>query len=410
MRTQLERIQQDIETLATFNASPGNGITRHSFTEEDKQARAYIKEELAKLGATIWEDGYSNLFGRFEGENPDAPPVMIGSHFDSVTNGGQFDGPAGLVSALETVRVIKENNLKHYHPIEVVAMNDEEGVRFGSGVSNSRAIAGVMQEEELDSFKDKEGITLRQAIAGMGITPDLSKTRRAKGSIKAFVELHIEQGPVLENGGYDVGLVEVIVGLDRYEVTVHGKAGHAGTTPMLNRQDAMVAAAEYTLAVNKAAIAAGNGTVGTVGQIKLFPNASNVIPQTAVLSVDVRSTKEQYLKFVEQQLTAEIARIEAAHNVKIDAVKKLYVSPVDMNPETIKEMERICDGLGYRYVKMNSGAGHDAMIMAQITSSNLIFVPSKNGLSHHPDEWTDYAQLQKGAELMLETTLKLAAK
>lgn len=410
MKTNLERIKKNIETLATFNATPGNGVTRHSFTNEDKQARAYIKEALAQLGLKIWEDGYSNLFGRLEGENPDAPAIMIGSHYDSVTNGGQFDGPAGLVAALETLCVIKENNIALYHPIELVAMNDEEGVRFGTGVSNSRAMAGVMRDEELDTVKDKDGVSLREAITSLGITPDLNSARRKKGSLKAFVELHIEQGPILENGGSDVGLVETIVGLDRYEVTIHGKAGHAGTTPMDSRNDAMVAAAEYTLAVNKAVKEVGHGTVGTVGQIKLFPNASNVIPQQAVLSVDVRSTKEPYLTAVEQKLKTAIAQIEAAHTVKIDAVKKLYVPPVDMSPETISAMENICDALGYRHVKMNSGAGHDAMIMAQITAANLIFVPSKNGLSHHPDEWTDYEQLQKGVELMLETVLKLAGK
>lgn len=410
MKTNLERIKKNIETLATFNATPGNGVTRHSFTNEDKQARAYIKEALAQLELKIWEDGYSNLFGRLEGENPDAPVIMIGSHFDSVTNGGQFDGPAGLVAALETLRVIKENNIVPYHPIELVAMNDEEGVRFGTGVSNSRAMAGVMRDEELDTVKDRDGVSLREAIASLGITPDLSNARRAKGSLKAFVELHIELGPILENSGNDIGLVETVVGLDRYEVTITGKAGHAGTTPMDSRNDAMVAAAEYTLAVNKAVKDVGHGTVGTVGQIKLFPNASNVIPQQAILSVDVRSTKEPYMKAVEDQLKAAIAQIEAAHTVKIDAVKKLYVPPVDMAPETLALMEHICDALGYRYLKMNSGAGHDAMIMAQITSSNLIFVPSKDGLGHHPDEWTDYEQLQKGVELMLETVLKLAGK
>lgn len=410
MKTNLDRIRKNIETLATFNATPGKGVTRHSFTNEDKQARAYIKEELAKLGAKVWEDGYSSLFGRLEGENPDAPPIMIGSHYDSVTSGGQFDGQAGLVAALETLRVIKDNNIAHYHPIELVAMNDEEGVRFGTGMSNSRAMAGILREEEMDAVKDKNGISLREAIASLGISPDLKKAKREKGSLKAFVELHIEQGPILENCGKDIGLVETIVGLDRYEVTIHGKAGHAGTTPMDSRQDAMVAAAEYTLAVNKAAKEVGHGTVGTIGEIKLFPNASNVIPQQAVLSVDIRSTKEQYIKAVEEKLYAEIARIEAAYNVRVDVVQKMYVSPVDMSPETIHTMESICDELGYSYMRMNSGAGHDAMNMTKITSSNLVFVPSKNGLSHHPDEWTEYEQLQKGVELLLQTVLKLANK
>ena len=408
MNTNIDRVIKDLETLATFNETPGNGVTRHCFTKEDRQAREYIKNELSKLDVKIWEDGYSNLFGRLDGRNPDAPAIIIGSHFDSVTNGGPFDGPAGLVSALETIRVIKEKGIEHTYPIEFVAMNDEEGVRFGTGLSNSRALTGVMKEEELDNVKDKNGITLRQAMIDFGITPDLENARRDEDSIKSFIELHIEQGPILEEEKKDVGLVEVIVGLNRYDVSFRGKAGHAGTTPMDRRRDAMVAAAEFVLAVNSAAKEIGGGTVGTVGQMSLSPNASNVIPGLVTLAVDTRSTSEERLAALAEKLDESIDSIKDKYNVEVESVRNLYVSPVKMSEENLQIMEKVCKDLGFDSIRMNSGAGHDAMIMAGIAPSSLIFVPSKNGLSHHPDEWTDYNQLHKGIELMLHTVIELS--
>lgn len=403
----LNRVIKDIETLASFNATPENGVTRLSFTKEDKMAREYIREQMKSAGLKVWEDGYSNLFGRREGKDPDAPVIMIGSHFDSVINGGAFDGAAGLVAALEVLRVFEEKNIETYYPIEVVAMNDEEGVRFGTGVSNSRAMVGLMDEEELDRVMDRDGVSLRKAMENFGITPDLKNAKRPEGSIKAFIELHIEQGPILEDNNKDIGLVETIVGLDRYDVKIKGKSGHAGTTPMNNRQDALVVASKLILSVNRIAREVGDGTVGTVGEIQVSPNASNVIPGHVEFSVDVRSTKEENIKRVYDEFLKEIDNIKEEEDIDIEITKSLYVPPVNMSEEIIDTMEKISNRLGYKYMRMNSGAGHDAMNMAKIAETSMIFVPSKNGLSHHPDEWTDYEDLKKGIEVMLNTVLEL---
>lgn len=296
MSINLGRVIKDIETLSTFNATPGKGVTRLSFTKEDKLARDYIRNEMEKIGLKVWEDGYSNLFGRREGKNPDGPVVMIGSHFDTVINGGAFDGVAGLVSALEIMRYFEENKIDNHFPIEIVAMNDEEGVRFGTGISNSRAMAGFIDEEELDNAIDRDGISLRKAMEDFGIVPDLKNAKRPEGSIKAFIELHIEQGPVLEYNKKDLGLVETIVGLDRYDIEFKGKSGHAGTTPMDNRKDALIGASEFVLSLNRIVKEIGNGTVGTIGELCLLPNASNVIPGYVKISVDIRSTNENNIQ------------------------------------------------------------------------------------------------------------------
>lgn len=408
MKINLNRIIKDIETLATFNATPGNGVTRLSFTKEDRLAREYIKNEMEKIGLKVWEDGYSNLFGRKEGQNPDAPVIMIGSHYDSVINGGPFDGVAGLVAALEILRVFEENKIENYYPIEIVAMNDEEGVRFGTGISNSRAMVGLIDEEELDNAKDKDGISLREAMLQFGITPDLENAKREENSIKAFIELHIEQGLVLENNKKDIGLVETIVGMDRYDVKFKGKSGHTGTTPMDSRKDALIPAAEFILAVNKIANDIGHGTVGTVGEVRLSPNASNVIPGYVELSVDIRSTKKENIEKVYEKLVNEIKSIKLKYDIEIEMEKKLYIPPINMSNDIIDIMEKNANKLGYSYMRMNSGAGHDAMNMATLAPSSLIFVPSKDGLSHHPDEWTDYEDLEKGIELMMNTVMELS--
>ncbi|HHV38407.1 MAG TPA: M20 family metallo-hydrolase [Tepidimicrobium sp.] len=407
MNIKLERIIEDIETLATFNATPGKGVTRLSFTKEDKEAREYIRNRMEEIGLKTWEDGYSNLFGRKEGKDLNAPVIMIGSHFDSVINGGPFDGVAGLVTALEVARVLVENDVDHHYPIEVVAMNDEEGVRFGTGLSNSRAMIGAMDEAELDSAVDKDGISLRQAMLDFGITPNLEDAKREKGSIKAFLELHIEQGPILEDEGKEIGLVETIVGIDKYDCVFKGNSGHAGTTPMVDRRDALIGAAEFALAINRIVRKVGEGTVGTVGEFNISPNAPNVIPGQVQMSIDIRSGKDENIKKVEKEMMEELKRIGDSLNLETEIKKSLYVPPVNMSEEIIGIMEEKVKELGYSYKRMDSGAGHDSMIMAEIAPTSLIFVPSKDGLSHHPDEWTDYEAIKKGVELMLKTVVEL---
>jgi len=405
----LKRVSKDLEELAGFTATPGFGVTRLPFTKEDRAAREYLKKEMKKIGLAVWEDGYGTIFGRREGSVPE-PCVMIGSHYDSVICGGAFDGAAGVVAALEIMRVLEESGFQNHFPLEMTAMNDEEGVRFGRGLANSQAMAGLLSSEDLVSVKDKNGVSVQDAMLDFGIMPALEKAKRQPGSLKAFLELHIEQGPILDDRKIDLGLVEVIVGLEKYEAVLEGASGHAGTTPMEKRRDALRAAAELILEVGKIAEEIGRGTVATVGELSLKPNAANVIPQQVELSIDIRAMAEADLRKAAALLRERAAVISRRSGVAVDLTKTMSVMPVTMAPGIVNLAAEISGKLGYSYLKMASGAAHDAMIMNRLAPAGLIFVPSKGGLSHQPGEWTDYEDLKKGIEVMLQAVIQLSGK
>lgn len=407
MKTNIDRVKTDIEKISRFNATPGRGITRLAFSIEEKGARDYIKEEMERIGLEVREDGYSTIVGRREGVDAHAPVIMIGSHYDSVNHGGIFDGVAGVAAALEIARVLDENKVISPYPIEFVAMNDEEGVRFGKAVANSSAMAGLITENELDLLRDKNDISLREAMLSLGIEPNLEEAKREKGSIKAFFELHIEQGPILEQKGKKIGIVEAIVGYDMYKVRIVGCAGHAGTTPMDSRKDALLAASELALALENNAKEMGNPVVGTVGEFDLSPNASNVIPAEVKLSLDIRSTKVEDIDEMELRINQAAKEIAERRNVSLEIVKKLRALPVELSKELGELLENTAREKAYPTLRMNSGAGHDAMIMALIAPSAMIFVPSKEGLSHHPEEWTDWQDLEMGIDVLLGSILKI---
>ncbi|API92437.1 Zn-dependent hydrolase [Virgibacillus pantothenticus] len=416
MEVNLARVIKDIETLATFTATPGNGVTRSSYSHEDKLAKEYLKNEMERIGLKVWEDGFSTLFGRREGKNPDAPVIMIGSHYDSVVNGGAFDGVAGTVAALEILRVFHENNIENEYPIEIIAMNAEEGETFGSGtgVSNSRALVGTLTEKELDTVKNRHGLTKREAMKEYGLIPDLEAAKREKGSIKNFIELHIEQGPVLDNHNIDIGLVEYLPGIGRYKVNFYGKLADS-TAPMDTRQDAMVAASRFVLAVNQIVKSLGPGITGTVGELEVSPNSHQFVPEYVQAKVEIRTFDVETLKNVNLHdlLMKEINSIEAETNVEIELTEMARVGysnptpPSVMVKENVELMENICKDLGYKYTIINNGTGHDAMIMADFAPTNFIYVPSKEGISHDPDEWTDYEDIKKGIHVMMQLVYKL---
>lgn len=408
LRTSLERLKNDIENLSAFTSTPNLGVTRLSFTREDRKARKYIKKQMIDAGLKVWEDGVGTVIGRREGTDPGKPVVMIGSHFDTVKNGGAFDGTAGIVAALEVARVLNYENIKNENPIEVVAMLEEEGTRFGIAMLSSRAMAGKISDEELDAFKDENGITVRKAMEQFGIKPDLIRARRSKNTIKAFVELHIEQGPVLESKNIDIGIVESIVGLGEYKVTIKGKSGHAGTTPMQLRSDALLAASHAIIAVNTAANKVGGGTVATVGKIKVLPGSANVIPNFVEFSIDIRSSKEENIKQVVEDVISVLRWAEKNLGITFRIKRIFYNEPVLLSKKIADLIEKESQNLGFSTLRMNSGAGHDAMVMANIAETGMIFVPSKGGLSHRPDEWTDFCQLQKGVEVLLNVVLNLS--
>lgn len=406
----VQRIQADIEALSRFTATPGSGVTRFSFTEEDRQARGYIRDRMLESRLSVSEDAAGTLCGLRGGLENTGPVVMIGSHFDSVKNGGAFDGPAGVVAGLEIARVLDENRVSTRYPLEFVAMVEEEGSRFGGGLFGSRSMAGRVSAEELKTFTDDGGESLESAMQAFGLRPgDIRSAIRKPEQLKAFLELHVEQGPVLERTGTHVGIVETVVGIEQWEVTVTGRPDHAGTTPMDLRADALVAAVEVVRAVRRVAAKAGPGTVATVGRMLVTPGAANIIPGQTVLSVDIRSADEDKIRSVVEAVKKAVAALPLEYpGIVSQMVPRLAVPPVKLSADIARMMEEAGSSCGISTLRMISGAGHDAMVMAGLTEVGLAFVPSRNGRSHCPEEWTDYAQLKNGVDLLLQTALKLA--
>lgn len=261
---------------------------------------------MKKAGLKVRVDSFGNIFGRREGKK-NLPPIMVGSHIDTVKNGGAFDGQAGIVAGLELSRVLKEKDLKLNTPLEIVALIEEEGGRFGGGLMGSRALAGLFKEEELYNLRDEEGITLFDAMKHFGLSPEKhEEARLSKGSITCFIELHVKQGPILEQEGKDAGIVEAIVGIAQYNVTIRGRADHAGTTPMNMRLDALLKASELIHNINRWARQKDDYTVATVGKIKALPGASNIVPKEVEFSVDIRSKNEGSMKDIALLINAVI--------------------------------------------------------------------------------------------------------
>ncbi|MFJ5761502.1 Zn-dependent hydrolase [Neobacillus sp. NPDC093182] len=399
------RIESHIDTLSTFTATPGKGTTRLTYSPEDLQARQYIKQKMKKYGLTVQEDGFGNIFGRLEGTLKDAPSVLIGSHFDSVPNGGSYDGPAGVVAGLEVAALFAENKLTPKYPLEVIALIEEEGSRFGGGLMGSRGIVGLLDEEGFNSLKDKDGIYAVDSMKEIGLDPSLPKKRDPK-TMKAYLELHIEQGPILEEKGIPIGVVEAIVGLTQLEVTVKGQAGHAGTTPMDRRADALVTAAKMIAQFPDLAETEGEGTVVTTGRLSVFPNGANVIPDKTVFTVDIRSGKEENVLNVIQKVK-DLAVSYSETGIEVTVEQLLYIQPKEMNKDIVSLLKRKSSELGIPKCSINSGAGHDAMVFSDFTNVGMLFIPSKDGLSHCPEEWSDSRHIANAVQVLYEAAKKL---
>ncbi|MBT2606184.1 Zn-dependent hydrolase [Bacillus sp. ISL-53] len=395
-----ERIEKQINDLSEFTSTPGEGTTRLTYSKEDLLTRNYIKNKMKEYGLKVQEDGFGNIFGKLEGTLKDAPSVLLGSHFDSVPNGGAYDGPAGVIVALEVAGLFAENQLTPKYPLEIVALIEEEGARFGGGLMGSRGIVGTLSEESFKNLKDKDGITTIEAMSKIGLDFSLPK-RRNPNSIKAFLELHIEQGPILEEKNIPIGVVEAIVGLTQFEVTIEGKAGHAGTTPMDRRTDALVAAAQIISQLPSFAIEEGEGTVITTGRLDVLPNGANVIPNKVVFSVDIRSSKEEHINNVIRRMK-ELVESYQVQGIHTTAEKLLYMPPKILSNEIKDLLKDKSSDLEIPYCSIDSGAGHDAMVFSDVTDVGMLFVPSKAGLSHCPEEWSDARHLANGAQIFYE--------
>ena len=420
MLTKIERIQKDLETLATFTSTPGKGVTRSSYSKEDTMAKEYLLSEMKKLNLQIYEDGVGTIFGRKEGTLKDAPVVMLGSHYDSVVNGGAFDGAAGTVAALEVMRVLTEEGFVNDYPLELIVMNAEEGATFGpsTGVTNSRAMVGTLTMEELKTVKNRFGQTKFEAMTEYGLSPDLKSCIRKPGSIKNFVEMHVEQGPVLDREGIEIGLIEYLAGIGRYTLRFYGKTADS-TAPMNTRKDALVAAASFIQEFDACIKALGNDVTGMVGKLDITPNSNQFVPEYVEGKVEIRTFKKEITQTTDfNKLIQDILdRVSAKYDIRceLQEIRRInYPNPTGpsvMNPENVETMKAICDDLGYSYLVINNGTGHDSMIMTDFCDTNMIYVPSRNGgVSHCPEEWSEYADIKKGADVLLHLIKKLSAK
>lgn len=407
--TRLERIQSDIEALAQFNATPGEGLTRLTYTPEHAAAAEYIRGRMLDAGLEVRVDAVGNIVGRLEGAEPSLPAVMLGSHFDSVRHGGNFDGQAGVAAALETARAIRDLGFKPRRPMEFIAMIEEEGSRFGAGMFGSRAIAGTASRAALDSNCDDSGVSMAQAMRDFGLDPDrLGEAARSGKEIAYFIEMHIEQGPVLVNSGTQLGIVEAIVGLRSLEVTVTGRADHAGTTPMDMRADALVAAAKLITRLNELAVEEGHATVATVGKLSLLPGSSNIVPAQVNFTVDIRSPEGGCVSAVEKAFREYVESVAREGALEAEVRTMVSMEPVKLDGHVREMLATKAEECGLTHMDMPSGAGHDAMMIAGITKVGMLFVPSRGGRSHCPEEWTDYDKLRDGAEVIARAAMELA--
>lgn len=400
-----ERINQHIQTFSKFTATPNEGMTRYSYSPEDVKTRNYIKEKMEEYGLAVSEDGLGNIFGKLEGTKENAPSVLVGSHFDSVPHGGNFDGPAGVVAGLEVAALFQEHGVKPTYPLEVIAMIEEEGSRFHGGLMGSRGINGLIDEEDFHTIRDKDGISVVEAMQQAGLDPTLPKHRHAE-TMKAYLELHIEQGPILEEENISIGVVDTIVGLTQLEVTVEGKAGHAGTTPMDRRSDALITAATIVSELPKLVQDEQNGTVITTGKFAVYPNGANVIPDKVIFTIDLRSGEEAPIQHVIEKVKALVASHQI-DGMNTSIQQNLYMQPKELSKEVRSSLKESTEKLGIPFIPMQSGAGHDAMVFSDFTESGLIFIPSKDGLSHCPEEWSELEHLAQGVDVLFETAKKL---
>ncbi|MGZ3217019.1 Zn-dependent hydrolase [Paracoccus sp. T5] len=404
----VRRIRGLIEGLDRYTATPGRGTTRLSYSPEYSGARNFVAAEMTAAGLAVREDAVGNIFGRIEGSDPELAPILVGSHLDSVPNGGRFDGPAGVVAGIESAFLFREMALRPERPIEVVALIEEEGARFDGGLLGSRLLTGQLDPALLTELRDEAGISAAEAIAAYGLDPaEAGRAVLAPGSVHAFLELHIEQGPVLEAEGRDIGIVDRIVGLAQLKVTVRGRAGHAGTTPMNLRRDALVGAVAILAQLPDLARAVGADAVLTVGKMEVLPGGTNVIPDLVRFSVDLRAPSEAQLTRL-IAMTCDVVEGGSGHGLDCQVEHQLYVPPTPLSPRIGAALTAEAEALGLSHRVMVSGAGHDAMIMAGLAPTGLVFVPSRGGISHAPEEWTDYPQLARGIDVIFSTLRRMA--
>jgi len=402
-----ERLKNDIENLAQIGRRESSGIFRMAFSEGDMEGRQWFKDRLSDAGIPMHEDGAANIYGRLNWDGQ-SPSVVTGSHLDTVPGAGHLDGALGVIVGLECLRRIKEENIPLDLPLEVVAFTDEEG-RFG-GMLGSQSISGKLTPKLIENAVDLDGVRLVDAMSACGYDAmQALHARRNPESIHAFVELHIEQGPILDQMGFSVGLVDSIVGLFKWEISLIGTPNHAGTTPMHMRNDAFQALAEFSSQLQRLLDENGSErSVATIGRVDISPGAANVVPGKVVFSLEARDTDERVLNELRNAFRRALSAIARRSNIMFEFTVLSEIEPVKCDPNIINKMKDVCGRLNLPSLQMASGAAHDTQFMASIAPAAMIFVPSKDGRSHSTAEWTDMEHIEKGANVLLNALVEFA--
>ncbi|OUJ16862.1 Zn-dependent hydrolase [Acetobacter sp. DsW_063] len=397
-----EKLWSDILETARFGATPKGGIRRLTLTEEDRQVRDWFVRTCEALGCVVTFDSMGNQFARRPGTDPSLPPITMGSHLDTQPTGGKFDGIVGVLGGLAVLRALHESGRETRHPIELINWTNEEGSRFAPAMLSSGVFAGVFTEEEALAKTDRDGVRFEDALVGIGYR---GAERCGDHPVAAYFELHIEQGPILEAERKTIGVVTGVQGMRWYEVTVIGRDGHAGATPMALRADALVGTAKLIEAVQSIALKHAPGAVGTVGLLENRPNSRNVVPGEVFFSVDLRDPDDAVIVRMEEAFRSTAAQVASESGLEI-TIELVWDSPaVRFDPTCIDAVRRAADSFAYPARDIVSGAGHDAVYMAGVTPTTMIFIPCAGGVSHNEEESAEADDVMAGANVLLRAVL-----
>lgn len=405
MKINLERLRKDIEDLARIGRDPRGGVTRPSFSQSDFEARAWLKDRICEAGLCYRQDGAGNIFGRLGG---DGPVVLAGSHLDTVINGGAFDGAAGVLAALECLRRIKEENKAPSRSLELASFTDEEGNLVGDFLG-SRAFTGTLNREEIEKGLTPFGRPLRTILEGTEFSLEsILGAHKERPELDAYLELHIEQGSTLEMEDKSIGIVDRVAGKIYRQCSYVGQASHAGTTPLELRHDAFLATADFALRGTQLVATKHYGSMFTIGKVTAHPGSFSVVPGKLDFTLDLRSSAGETLRLVDAELQELADDIASTRGTKFYSRTIDRTEPVILSERIIGIMREECGKLGFSWMPLTSGAGHDAQIIAPLAETGMIFIPCRDGISHSPEEMIDWEDLEAGANLLLQTLLRLA--
>lgn len=403
-----KKVIEHLEELYQCGEKPDGTFTRMAYSEEDKKGRALFQSYFRKLGIPTRMDAAGNLIARLEGTDPSLPAILVGSHLDTVPDGGKYDGAVGCMGGLAVCETLKNAGYQLKHPLEVIVFTDEEGFRFGSGLLGSSALCGEKLDISPDDL-DMDGKTRKEVFEKFGISVEhVSEAARDPKSIHCFIELHVEQGGTLDKKQIPVGIVSSIAGVSRYEITITGEANHAGSTMMEDRKDALVAAAQFITQVPETVKECGNAyTVATVGTIRVTPNSVNVIPGTCTFQLEIRDQHADVMSEIEAKLRTGMEKICNKSGLTYSWEPISYHAPAPMNDAVKKAIETAVKRRGTDYTILPSGAFHDSLLMTGLVPTGMIFVPSEKGISHSRYEYTKAEDVERGCNVLLETILEV---